>query len=96
MRSVVAGPAIRTPRPGPVFYDKTGKRLYFFVIGAVVLGLVVAVLPVRVTPLVFDPLWTVPTNGDSGFPGGSSPAQRDTMCRYSATRTTRCSAGWCG
>ncbi|BCI53990.1 hypothetical protein NIIDNTM18_32680 [Mycolicibacterium litorale] len=68
MRSVVAGPAIRTPRPGPVFYDKTGKRLYFFVIGAVVLGLVVAVLPVRVTPLVFDPLWTVPTNGDSGFP----------------------------
>jgi biofilm PGA synthesis N-glycosyltransferase PgaC len=54
--------------PGPVFYDRTGKRLYYFVAGIIVIGLVVAVLPVRVTPMAFDPLWTVPTNGESEFP----------------------------
>jgi cellulose synthase/poly-beta-1,6-N-acetylglucosamine synthase-like glycosyltransferase/peptidoglycan/xylan/chitin deacetylase (PgdA/CDA1 family) len=53
---------------GPVFYDRTGKRLYYFVASLVILGIVIAVLPVRVTPLVFDPVWRVPTNGDSGYP----------------------------
>ncbi|KUI23136.1 polysaccharide deacetylase [Mycobacterium sp. IS-1496] len=53
---------------GPVFYDRTGKRLYYFIAGVAMIALIVAVLPVRVTPMAFDPLWTVPTNGDSGFP----------------------------
>lgn len=57
-----------TAAPGPVFFDRTGKRLYYFAAGVIVLAVIVAVLPVRVTPMAFDPLWTVPTNSDSGFP----------------------------
>jgi cellulose synthase/poly-beta-1,6-N-acetylglucosamine synthase-like glycosyltransferase/peptidoglycan/xylan/chitin deacetylase (PgdA/CDA1 family) len=67
----------RTPRhnsmvndfvPGPVFYDRTGKRLYYFVASVFVIAGIIAVLPVRVTPMVFDPVWHVPTNGESGYP----------------------------
>src|SRR5215213_2229989 len=54
--------------PGPVFYDRTGKRLYYFIASVFVIGVVIAVLPVRVTPMVFDPVWHVPTNGESGYP----------------------------
>ncbi|KUI29134.1 polysaccharide deacetylase [Mycobacterium sp. IS-1742] len=57
-----------TSSTGPVFYDRTGKRLYYFIAGVVTIALLMAVLPVRVTPMAFDPLWTVPTNGDSEFP----------------------------
>lgn len=57
-----------TATAGPVFYDRTGKRLYYFLAGVIMIGLIVAVLPVRVMPMVFDPLWTVPTNGDWDFP----------------------------
>jgi cellulose synthase/poly-beta-1,6-N-acetylglucosamine synthase-like glycosyltransferase/peptidoglycan/xylan/chitin deacetylase (PgdA/CDA1 family) len=53
---------------GPVFYDRTGKRLYYFIASVCVISLIFAVLPARVTPLTFDPVWHVPTNGDSGYP----------------------------
>src|SRR3954470_24759617 len=53
---------------GPVFYDRTGKRLYYFLVSVCVISLIFAVLPARVTPLTFDPVWQVPTNGDNGYP----------------------------
>lgn len=62
------GGAAPTFALGPVFYDRTGKRLYYFIAGLFAIALITAVLPVRVTPIAFDPLWTVPTNGDPDFP----------------------------
>ncbi len=53
---------------GPVFFDRTGKRLYYFIVGVCVIAVIIAVLPVRVTPLTFGPVWHVPTNSDSGYP----------------------------
>lgn len=52
----------------PVFYDRTGKRLFHFVVVVFVSLLISTILPVRVIPIAFDPLWIVPTNRDSGYP----------------------------
>ncbi len=52
----------------PVFYDRTGKRIYYFAATVLVTVFVCAVLPVRAVPMAFDPLWVVPTNGNSDYP----------------------------
>jgi cellulose synthase/poly-beta-1,6-N-acetylglucosamine synthase-like glycosyltransferase/peptidoglycan/xylan/chitin deacetylase (PgdA/CDA1 family) len=52
----------------PVFYDRTGKRLYYFIGTVLAIVVVCAVLPVRAIPMAFDPLWVVPTNGNSEYP----------------------------
>src|ERR1044072_1047436 len=66
--SIRRGERVLNAVPGPVFYDRTGKRLYYFIVGVCVIAMVIAVLPARVTPLTFDPVWQVPMNGDSGYP----------------------------
>ena len=52
----------------PVFYDRTGKRIYYFAATVLAIVFVFAVLPVRAVPMAFDPLWVVPTNGNSDYP----------------------------
>jgi biofilm PGA synthesis N-glycosyltransferase PgaC len=56
------GPAL------PVFFDRTGKRLRYFVRGAAALIVIALVLVAVMVPVVLAPVWTAPDNRDIGFP----------------------------